>query len=651
MLAELLFAETRTSLENPSTSLSNPAAWLYDTLGASTSSSGVTVSKDTALMYAAVYRATALISGDVASLPLLTYKRLDDGGKDRDKSHPAYRLLRHEPNPYTTAYDFMRAMTANALLHGNAYAWIERRDGGRYDGDVKALYLLDPATTFPARENDELLYVTSLPYNGGTERRKLLADNVLHLRGLGCDGLAGYSVIHKARDSMGRGLGAGEYSSRFFKNGAKPGVVIEFPNPMKLEAHQEFLRQWNEMHQGLDNINRTAIITNGGKVNPFTINARDSQLLEMRQFEIREIANWFGVPPHKLGDSSRTAYNSLEQENRSYLQESLNPWLKAWETQCWKKLLRETEKDNDTHVIEFVRDSLESNDTKSVVETVIMEVNNGLLTPNEGRAIRNRPRFDGGDEMRRPLNLEVVKPESDEPEGEGDPATDTPEGAAAAGELQWTGLNGSQIQELVAICKDVSQGILPAEGAKLLINLSFPLLDDAEVIQLVNVLAAFEPPPLVPGAPQPGAPVAPAPTGDTTIVIGTEPEPRNITALRQLLADALGRSARRLGLHARKASKKPDRFIDWLDGVEAEHREVIEAALKPVVAVCGIHDAQSVAGNLLECFRSEMLAIADVCTAGTLANGVQDRMTDWESSIPASLVDTLFTSEDTSNGT
>ena len=340
----------RRSLENPSTPLSAPDDWLYTALGSFRSSSGVSVNSQTALTYSAFWRGVNLMSGDVAKLPLHLYRRK---GKARELAidHPAFKLLRRKPNAFTKAFDFKRTLMGHALSLGNGYAYITRN--GR--GDPIELVQLNPHVTYCVRTNGRLWYITEPP---GVAARKLPAEDVLHVKGLSFDGLSGYSVIEKARESLGLGMALETYGSIFFQNAARPAVVLEHPNKLTPEARTNLRESWERMHAGLSSAHRTAILEEGLTAKPFSLSARDCQLIEERQFQIREVANWLGLPPHKLGDTSSANYNSLEQENQSYLDSSLDPWLVAWEEECFDKLLRENEKDQESIVVEFNRRGL-----------------------------------------------------------------------------------------------------------------------------------------------------------------------------------------------------------------------------------------------------------------------------------------------------
>lgn len=385
---------TRATPENPSFSLTDPEAW--DAFGAKKSATGVSVTRTTALSYDAVWRAVNLISGDVAKLPLMLYERNGEG-KDRATTHPAYQLIRHKPNEYMTAFTFKQTLTAHAMLQRGGFAYIFR--GG--DGRPVELLPLIPDHTYPVRENGVLWYVTQV---GGT-LRKLRPEDVLHIKGLSYDGLDGYIVLDMGRESIGGAIASRDYGSTFFKNGAKPSVVLEHPGKISKEAVEDLRKSWDRIHAGLENSHKIAILEQGMKLHAFSMNAKDAQLIENRKFSLVEIANLFGVPPHKLGDTARTSYASLEQENQSYLDDALDPWLVRWEEECRDKLLSEQEKKNDSHIVEFTRQALVRADINARYSAYAIAIQNRIMSPNEVRARENMNPYDGGDDFLVPLNI------------------------------------------------------------------------------------------------------------------------------------------------------------------------------------------------------------------------------------------------------
>lgn len=385
-------------VENPSNPLV-PNWW--EGGGSGRSDAGITVNRNSALTYSAIWRGVTLKSGDVGKLPLCVYKVVGDG-KEKDFDHPAYRLLHDEPNSEMTAFVFKQTLEAHRILQGNGYAYIARKG----NGDPAELIPLDPEHTWIVRESGKLAYMTEYQIlNGAWERRRIPAADMLHIKGLGYNGLTGYVMTEYGANSIGLGMAAQRYGSKFLANNARPSAVIEVTGNMSAEAQRTFLTQWETMHQGIESSHKTAILTNGAKLNPFSINAKDSQLLETREFEIREISNWIGVPPHKLGDKSRSAYNTLEQENQSYLDDSLDPSLVTWEQECRKKLLTEKEKRTRSRSVEFVRQALVRADLPARYSAYAIAITNGIMNSNEARALENMNPREGGNKYLTPLNM------------------------------------------------------------------------------------------------------------------------------------------------------------------------------------------------------------------------------------------------------
>ena len=399
----LLTPLLRRSLENPSTTLSDPDDWLIDTLGGGRTSSGLTVNTRTAMTYAAVWRAVSLIARDVAKVPLLTYERRTGGGRERAIDHPAFRLLRRKPNEAMTAFWFWQSAMAHVQLRGNAYIFI-RRDG---TGVPEEIILLPPDQTYPVKANGILFYVTR---KDGGELVRLSGNDVIHLRGLGYDGLVGYSVIEFAKDSLGLGLAAQRHASVFFKNSGRVAVVLETTGTLDEESRENLRKSWERMYTGVDNAHRTAVLEDGVTAKHLSLTQKDAQWIELRQFEIREVANWFGVPPHKLGDPSKVSYNSLEQENQSYLNEALDGWMGMIEQEVREKLLTRAELDRDTHFCEYLRVALLRADTQARNAAYEIQRRNGIITANEWRSRENMNPVDApyGDAFLVPLNVGSV---------------------------------------------------------------------------------------------------------------------------------------------------------------------------------------------------------------------------------------------------
>lgn len=385
-------------LNNPAVPLTSPQVWDY-LAGQNTNSAGVSVNNESVLGSAGVWRAVNLISSSIARLPCIVYKRQSDGGRTRASNHAATALIK-SPAPYITNFVWMQTMMSHAITHGNGFAYIYRN----FDGSPQETLILDPQRTTAAKENGNLIYVTQI----GNETRKLLYENVIHFKGLSYDGLSGYPVMDILKETFGHGLALLKYGNIYFKNAGNPNVVISLPSSFKdEEALERFRRSWGTMHTGLDNAHKVAILENGAAINKFNVTNEDAQWLASREFDLKALANVFGLPPHKLGANNSTSYGSLEQENRSFLNDSLGGWLAMVEQELESKLLTEVQKRNDTHFIEFLRAGLEQADLLQETNALVLQVNNGLLSLDEARQILNRPLLpDGlGQAHRIPLQL------------------------------------------------------------------------------------------------------------------------------------------------------------------------------------------------------------------------------------------------------
>ena len=569
------------SPENPSVDINDPDNW--GAFGAEASDSGVRVGHKGALKFAPWFRGINLISSLVGKLPLHVYKSLDGDAFERFRKHAAYKLLRHCAcrERFLTAYTFKQTLTSRALSTGNGYAYIDRSER---DGTPLDLLPLSSQATHPVRVNGRLWYVTAV----GGEQRKLDPSNVLHIRGLG-DDLEADDVVTLARNAIGLGLAGEKFGSKTFKNGARPGVVIEHPGKMSIRAATKLAESWNRIHSGLDNAHKTAVLEEGAKANAISFNAQEAQLLEMRGFQVRDIANFLGLPPHKLGDPSRTAFASLEQENQSLLDDCLDPWLVAWESECREKLLTEEEKDEETAFIEFNRGALVRANKRDQNESISISLGGRpWRTQNEARRLDNLPPIKGGDTVLEPLNMAKLGSDPNKKDKEQKSL-----GARLRDEYRDSLGRGRTRRE--------------RRGSR---------------------------------RPRPGA-------GDRRVTL-----PADVT--RRLLLDCLGRMARRLGTQARRATKEPAKFTDWLDAAADENRSTIveacDAAVRTVSAAQGKPTAddvrtQAIADRLLTAFRAEVDAVVDKATRDELAAEVDRRLTAFEESWPTQAAQLILNQE------
>lgn len=401
---------TNNILENPRVSLSDPRAW-EELFGMEPSAAGIRVTPKSAIGYPAIWRGINLLGNGMRKLPVGLHKTTTRGELRQETKHPSYRLMHKKPNPLMTAGTFRKTILYHALLRGNGYAAIFRTGDGRPERE--GLLLLDPVKTRPAIAQGQLWYDTEAR---GIKKR-IHSDDIFHLMGLSYDGLTGLDVITILADGIGIGLAARKYASKFFANGMHAAGFLQIPPGMSEPAQKRVKEDMKKRNEGLDNAFRTALLEDGAKWIQTTVSPEQAQLLETQKWHIKDIALILGIPPHKLGDDSKVSYNSLEQENKSYLEDSLDPWLCAFEEECNDKLL--TENEQESHYFEFDRRRLERSDDAAHFQTLAVRVNNGLLTPDEARAEDNLPAYaDGsGKEFRRPANITINGPEPMPPPG------------------------------------------------------------------------------------------------------------------------------------------------------------------------------------------------------------------------------------------
>jgi HK97 family phage portal protein len=388
------------------TTLKDPAKWLVDWFGGGTSSSGVTVTATSARRIAAVACAVKIIAESVASLPVFIFKRREDGkGKDRQPKNPLHRLLHDQPNPWQSSFEWLEMMQGHACLRGNAFSEIV------YDGRGGVRMLIprhpDRMRVYDianAGIGDQVLAYEYQPATGPS--RLLLADEVLHLKGLSDDGLVGLSPIDEFREALGLAIGTDLYAGKFFANYGNPGGVLTHPKTLAGDAAKRLREQWEAKHTGIENAHRVAVLEEGLTWTAIGVRPQDSQLLESRKFSVTEIARMFRVPPHMLADLDRATFSNIEQQSIEFVIHTLRPWLVRWEKRLALSLLTANERASGLF-IEFNVDGLLRGDIASRYRSYAVGRQWGWLSPNDVRALENmNPREDtGGDAYHEPLNM------------------------------------------------------------------------------------------------------------------------------------------------------------------------------------------------------------------------------------------------------
>ena len=349
-------------------------------------SSGKSVNERSSLQMTAVYSCVRILSEAVAGLPLHVYRYNEAGGKEKAIDHPLYRLLHDEPNTEMTAFAFRETLMSHLLLWGNAYAQIIRN--GR--GEVIGLYPLMPNKMKVDRDSKGNIYYTYSRTQDDTKISKpgevvLSPHEVLHIPGLGFDGIIGYSPIAMAKNAVGMAIACEEYGAKFFANGAAPGGVLEHPGIVK---DPERVRQsWNSVYQGSGNSHKVAVLEEGMKYTPIGISPEQAQFLETRKFQINEIARIFRVPPHMVGDLEKSSFSNIEQQSMEFVKYTLDPWVVRWEQTINRMLFSSEEKK--TYFVKFNVDGLLRGDYQSRMNGYATARQNGWMSSNDIRELEN----------------------------------------------------------------------------------------------------------------------------------------------------------------------------------------------------------------------------------------------------------------------
>ena len=359
--------------------------------------SGKAVTERSAMQMTAVYSCVRILSEAVAGLPLHLYKYTDSGGKAMALEHPLYHLLHDEPNPEMSSFVFRETLMTHLLLWGNAYAQIIRNG----KNEIVALYPLMPNKMSVDRDENGRLYYTY--YRGQDEAIRdkefavtLLPSDVLHVPGLGFDGLVGYSPIAMAKNAIGMAIACEEYGAKFFANGAAPGGVLEHPGTIK--DPQRVRESWQSTFGGSGNANKIAVLEEGMKYTPIGISPEQAQFLETRKFQINEIARIFRVPPHMVGDLEKSSFSNIEQQSLEFVKYTLDPWVIRWEQSIQRSLLSKDEKR--VYFVKFNLEGLLRGDYQSRMNGYAIGRQNGWMSANDIRELENLDRIpaeDGGD--------------------------------------------------------------------------------------------------------------------------------------------------------------------------------------------------------------------------------------------------------------
>jgi HK97 family phage portal protein len=344
--------------------------------------SGESVSTEKALNHSVVWACYRIISESIGFIPAVVMQEAEDGTVVPARKHPMYRAMDLAPNDEMTAQTMAETMTGHCVLSGNGYSKIERRSG---TGTAVKLWMLEPGQVKTERDlAGRLNYIVSVKHESDKTYTVIPGrpHDILHLRGLGWDGLTGYSVIHMARQSIGAAIAAERNVGTFWKNGGRKPYTLKLNQKLKDEEQfKKFREDWESTYS---QPNRVPILEPWLDMTELGMSMRDAQMLESRQFSIPEICRWFSISPHLVGDLSRATFSNIEHLFLQFLQMTLQTWLVRWESEFWRCILTDDEK-SQGYILRHNVDELLRGDFKTRMEGYSQALQNGHMSIDEVR--------------------------------------------------------------------------------------------------------------------------------------------------------------------------------------------------------------------------------------------------------------------------
>ena len=382
--------------------------------GGQASGAGVSVTAQSAMQVPPVFACVRIISGAIATLPLGIKRRVDARTREDASDHPLWVLLRRRPNRWMTPSAFRRMSQMHLLLRGNAYALKVRNARG----DVVELLPMHPDRVKVEQLDDLSLVYTYARKKGG--KVVLPQADVMHLVGMTLDGVTGLSVIAYARETLGLAIATERHGASMFRNGATVGAVLKHDKTLGPEA-QATLRASLEAYRGSENAGRTLILEEGMGYEQLGMTAEDAQFIETRKFSRSDIAMFFGVPPHMIGDTEKSTSwgTGIEQQSQGFVAYTLRDWLSTWEETIDRDLIGDREPDL---FARFNLAGLVRGDLKARYTSYLQGRQGGWLSVNDIRELEDMNPVDGGDVYLEPLNMAPIGSERDKSD---DPASNS----------------------------------------------------------------------------------------------------------------------------------------------------------------------------------------------------------------------------------
>ncbi len=379
--------------------LLNPKQWLLDAISGNKTVINISVTEDSAMRQSAVYACVRILAETIASLPLNVYERKADG-KFKTIEHPLYEILHNKPNEYMTSFSWRETIMSTILLRGNTVNNITRNG----KGDVIRVFPYPYSRVTIEIKDGGVVYTYK---NENNQNEVLDNDSVFHIPGLSFNGIIGLSPITYAKEAIAYGIALEQFGEYFFENRTNIGGIAKHPGKLSEQGSDNLRKSLNDTYAGLGNSHKLMLLEEGMEFMPVTIAPADAQYLELRKFQLEEIARIFRVPPHLLQDLTRSTNNNIEHQSIDFVVHSVRPWLVRIEQAINSRLFKDSEKGK--YFAEFVVDGLLRGDTASRWEAYAKAIQNGVYSPNDVLEFENKNPYKGGDKHFIQLNMQPVE--------------------------------------------------------------------------------------------------------------------------------------------------------------------------------------------------------------------------------------------------
>ena len=362
---------------------------------------GQSVSIAKALAVPAVFDAVRKVSETLASLPLDLFQTNADGAAPA-KGHPVRYLIRTEPSPNITSYDFRRALFARACF-GDAFARIHRNGIGR----PVRFELMNGNVSVVEMESGGVGYVWDYSKGSKSGREVLLPQEVLHIKGFSLDTLRGLDITTTHKDTLGFAYGANQYGNAFFSNNASVDKVLTYPGQLTPQQNAQLQTKIAGV-SGSRKAGSTLVLDAGMDLKRIGLNPEEAMLNESRGFQVNEIARVFGVPVHLLQNMDRATFNNIEMMTTLFVTLCLRPWAVQAEQEMLIKLLTTSEKMSEEFFFRHNFEGLLRGDTATRSAFYASAILNGYMTRNEVREKENLNKLEGLDKPLVPQNMAII---------------------------------------------------------------------------------------------------------------------------------------------------------------------------------------------------------------------------------------------------